>query len=98
MDSLLTAMGKVGSSLNIQTTIHTDGLRIDSHGQSWKQSKDSDYQYTQMDSILTAMGKVGSSLKIQTTIHTDGLHIDSHGQSWKQSKDSDYHTHRWTPY
>ena len=96
MDSVLTAMGKVGSSLRIQTTIHTDGLHIDSHGQTWKQSKDSDYH--QMDSILTAMGKVGSSLRIQTTIHTDRLHIDSHWQSWKQSKDSDYHTHRWTPY
>ena len=43
MDSILTAMGKVGSSLRIQTTIHTDGLHIDSHGQTWKQSKDSDY-------------------------------------------------------
>ena len=98
MDSILTAMGKLGSSLRIQTIIHTDGLHIDSHGQSWKQSKDSDYHTTQMDSILTAMGKLGSSLRIQATIHTDGLLIDSHGQTWKQSKDSDYHTHRWTPY
>ena len=43
MDSILTAMGKLGSSLRIQATIHTDGLLIDSHGQTWKQSKDSDY-------------------------------------------------------